>query len=77
MGSSERKSMELDVVYSRGGAAGLSAAIRLGRVDPDLTVVGVRSWVDRSSRGLTMAVGFSEREGISVGRDAAQFVETA
>lgn len=36
---SERESMEFDVVIVGGGPAGLSAAIRLKQVDPDLSVV--------------------------------------
>ncbi|WP_156390313.1 FAD-dependent oxidoreductase, partial [Rhizobium sp. Root1203] len=36
--SPERESMEFDVVIVGGGPAGLSAAIRLKQVDPDLSV---------------------------------------
>lgn len=35
----ERESMEFDVVIVGAGPAGLSAAIRLKQIDPDLTVV--------------------------------------
>ncbi|MGO7018570.1 electron transfer flavoprotein-ubiquinone oxidoreductase [Rhizobium leguminosarum] len=54
--SVERESMEFDVVIVGGGPAGLSAAIRLKQVNPDLTVVVLEKGAEIGAHILSGAV---------------------
>jgi electron-transferring-flavoprotein dehydrogenase len=52
----ERESMEFDVVIVGGGPAGLSAAIRLKQINPDLTVVVLEKGAEVGAHILSGAV---------------------